>query len=161
MAVSRGKQFEDIVKKAFEAVKDTVIVRLHDQTTGYFGSKNPCDFLIYHKPVLYVLECKSVRGNTLPFSNITEFQWNSLMSMGDVQGVVAGILCWWIDRDVTLFIPSQKLREYKDADFKSLRYDIYDNAGIYQLSGKKKRVFFEYDMQKFFEEVNHVKGQYV
>jgi len=153
MAVSRGKQFEDIVKKAFEAVEGTVVVRLHDQTTGYFGSKNPCDFLIYHKPVLYVLECKSIRGNTFPLSNISDFQWNSLMSMGDVKGVVAGVICWYIDRDVTLFVSSHKLKEYQDLGFKSIRFDVFDNAGIYQVKGKKKRVFFDYDMSEFFKEV--------
>lgn len=153
MAVNRGKQFEDIIKNCFEKVPGTVVVRVHDQTTGFYGSKNPCDFLIYRKPLFMALECKTVHGNTLPFSNITDFQWEHLVKMGSVPGVLAGIICWWVDHDVTLFIPIQKLQEYKETGFKSVRFDIFDNAGVYQIPGKKKRVFFDYDMEQFLKEV--------
>ncbi len=153
MAVNRGKQFEDIIKNCFEKVPGTVVVRVHDQTTGFYGSKNPCDFLIYKKPLFMTIECKSVHGNTLPFANITDYQWEQLFKMGSVPGVTSGVICWWIDHDVTLFIPIQKLQEYKEAGFKSVRFDIFDNAGIYQISGKKKRVFFDYDMKQFLKEV--------
>ena len=46
MAQNRGKQFEDVIKKAFLKVPDVSIDRLHDQTTGFLGSKNICDFVI-------------------------------------------------------------------------------------------------------------------
>ena len=153
MAVNRGKQFEDIIKNCFEKVPGTVVVRVHDQTTGFYGSKNPCDFLIYKKPLFMTIECKSVHGNTLPFANITDYQWEQLFKMGSVPGVTSGTICWWIDHDVTLFIPIQKLQEYKEAGFKSVRFDIFDNVGVYQILGKKKRVFFDYDMEQFLKEV--------
>ena len=66
MSVNRGKDFEKVIKESFEKVPNTSVVRLHDQTNGFAGSTNPCDFLIYHAPHLYALECKSVHGNTLP-----------------------------------------------------------------------------------------------
>lgn len=153
MAINRGKQFEDIIKKAFEGVPNTIVARLHDQTTGFYGSKNPCDFFIYHEPILYTIECKSIHGNTLPFSNISDFQWQKLLEMGKVPGVVSGVLCWWVDRDITLFIPIQRMQEYKEAGFKSVRFDIFDAVGVFQIAGKKKRVFFDYDMDQFFREV--------
>lgn len=43
MSVNRGKQFEDVIKTAFEKVPGVSIDRLHDQTTGYAGSSNICD----------------------------------------------------------------------------------------------------------------------
>ena len=64
-------------------------------------------------------------------------------------------MCWWVDKDVTLFIPIKLLKELRDAGAKSIRYDItYDRSvSIVELKGQKKRVFFEYDMANFFEEV--------
>lgn len=160
MAVNRGKQFEDIVKDCFEKVPDTVVVRIHDQTTGFYGSKNPCDFLIYRKPLFMALECKSVHGNILSFTNITDYQWEQLSKIGSVPGVIAGVMCWWVDRDVTLFIPIQMLEAMKNMGKKSIRYDecVYcDSSGngyvTASIQGKKKRVFFDYDMEQFLKEV--------
>jgi len=161
MSVNRGKQFEDIIQKAMEEVKDTVVVRLHDQTTGFAGSKNPCDYVVFHSPLFYAIECKSVHGNTLPFSNITDFQWQSLLEMSNYTNVVAGIICWWIDKDVTRFIPIQTLQELKSLGYKSVRYDAgipdylnYTDSEycMVEIDGKKKRVFFDYNMEQFFKD---------
>lgn len=145
MAINRGKQFEGVVKHAFEKVEGVSIDRLHDQTTGYKGSSNICDFIVYKKPYQYYIECKSVHGNTLPFRNITDNQWNGLLEKSKIEGVFAGILCWWIDKDVTKFIPIQVLEHEKFIGAKSARYDSKLFSSI-EIKGKKKRVFFDYDM---------------
>ena len=171
MAENVGKKFERVVREAFERVPTASVDRLYDQTNGFKGGSNICDFIVYRKPYEYYIECKSVRGNTLSihgtdpehrYGNITNKQWESLLKKSRIPGVVAGILCWWIDKDVTLFIPIELLtflREVKG--FKSIRYDI---GGVMvtwngtrkpiHIRGRKKRVFFEYDMKQFFAEVN-------
>ena len=153
MAINRGKQFENVIKEAFERVPDTSVVRLHDQTNGFIGSANPCDFLIYRRPYLYAIECKSVHGNTLPLSNISKFQWQSLADMSKVKGVIAGVICWWIDRDVTTFISIQELILCKLNEYKSVRFDHdpFTTDGFIDIPGNKKRVFFDYNMNKFFD----------
>lgn len=40
---NRGKDFEKIIKEAFERVKGVSIDRLHDQMNGYACSYNICD----------------------------------------------------------------------------------------------------------------------
>lgn len=175
MATNRGKQFEDVVKAELEKVPNVSVVRLHDQTTGYMGSTNHCDFIAYKKPYEYHIECKTVHGNTLSiysipkpdkcgvlhgfYGNITDKQWEGLLEKSVIPGVIAGVMCWWVDKDVTLFIPIKLLKELRDAGAKSIRYDItYDGSvPIVELKGQKKRVFFEYDMAKFFEEVTNGK----
>ena len=151
MAVSRGKDFESVIKTAFEKVPGVSIDRLHDQTTGYKGSSNICDFVVYKEPYEYYIECKSVHGNTLPFSNITDTQWNGLIEKSKIEGVFAGIICWWIDKDVTKFIPIQALQWNKENGYKSLRYN-HNGTSFIEIKGKKKRVFFDYDMEEFFNE---------
>lgn len=150
MAINRGKKFESVVREAFERVPNVSIDRLHDQTTGYKqSSANICDFIVYKKPHQYYIECKSVHGNTLPFSNITDNQWNGLLEKARIDGVYAGILCWWIDKDVTRYIPIHLLDLLKkDLGAKSIRFDFLHPDAIY-IAGKKKRVFFDYDMENF------------
>ena len=159
MAVNRGKQFEDVVREAFEKVPGVSIDRLHDQTTGWKGSSNICDFIVYREPYEYYFECKSVHGNTLPFRNISATQWNGLLEKSFIEGVTAGIICWWIDKDRTLFIPIQTLELMRTVDMKSVRYDAIDDCDndtdMIELKGKKKRVFFDYDMEAFLDEIQH------
>lgn len=182
MGKNRGKQFEDVVESAFEKITDVSIVRLHDQTTGYLGSSNHCDFIVYKEPYEYHVECKSVHGNTLSihsipkpdkkgvlhgfYGNITDTQWNGLLEKSQVEGVTAGIICWWIDKDVTRFIPIQLLNYLYNKGDKSIRYDCDWNVGIpgekpftfkavykcIPIQGEKKRVFFDYDMEAFLDE---------
>lgn len=171
MAVNRGKQFEDIIKEGFLKVPDVSIDRLHDQTNGYLGSSNICDFIVYKKPYEYYIECKSVHGNTLSihsndqkkkYGNITNKQWEGLLEKSKIKGVFAGIICWWIDKDITRFIPIQILQCEKDGGMKSIRYDAdlgigyqdeYQFSPVIDLKGKKKRVFFDYDMDDFFHQI--------
>ena len=71
MAVNRGKQFEDVVREAFEKVEGVSIDRLHDQTNGFRGSQNICDFIVYKYPHQYYIECKSVHGAYIAYLSLT------------------------------------------------------------------------------------------
>ena len=157
MAVNRGKQFESVIRKAFEKVSGVSIDRLHDQTTGFKGSQNICDFIVYKEPYEYYIECKSVHGNTLPFSNITDTQWNGLLEKSKIEGVFAGVICWWVDKDKTMFLPIQILEGLKrTGEYKSYRSDWFHWNGLQktiEIKGKKKRVFFDYDMTEFFKSI--------
>lgn len=159
MSQNRGKDFEKVIKEAFEKVPDVSVVRLHDQTTGFLGSSNHCDFIVYKKPYEYHIECKSVHGNTFPLSNITDNQFKGLLEKSKIKGVIAGVIVWWVDKDVTKFIPIEIINYMKTmCNKKSVSYDTprcYPECygDIIDIHGKKKRVFFEYSMEDFFEEV--------
>lgn len=157
MAVNRGKDFENVVREAFEKVPDVSIDRLHDQTTGWKGSTNICDFIVYKEPYEYYFECKSVHGASLPFSNITDTQWKGLLEKAKIEGVFAGIICWFVDKNDTRFFPIQYLQKYKQLGCKSVAAfdDSDDVVHPIEIKGKKKRVFFEYDMEKFLNEIQY------
>ena len=176
MVKNRGKQFEDVIRKAFQKVSNVSIDRLPDQTTRYKGSSNHCDFIVYRMPHEYHIECKSVHGNTLSihsvpkpdkngilhgfYGNISDAQWEGLLEKSKIDGVFAGVLCWWIDKDVTMFMPIQFLQACRDAGDKSVRYDCLGfedkDKQIFnvELTGRKKRVFFDYDMEVFLDELS-------
>lgn len=159
MAVNRGKRFEDVIRKSFERVEGVSIDRLNDNTAGFKGIAGICDFIVYREPYEYYIECKSVHGASLPFSNITETQWNGLLQKSQIEGVFAGVICWWVDKDITKFIPIQLLRYMKECDnVKSYRYEFggYEpkQYNAIEIKGKKKRVFFDYDMEEFLNAVS-------
>ena len=164
MGISRGKDFELIVKSAFESVPNTSVYRLYDTMGGYSSVANIADFVIYHYPYQYFIECKTVlKGNTLSinsndpkkkYGNISNTQWEGMLEMSKIKGVYCGILCWWVEKDVTKFIPIQMLQEMRNNGGKSIRYDVLASNGYNTIDivGQKKRVFFDYDMDKFFKE---------
>ena len=158
MAENRGKKFENVIKEAFQKVSGVSIDRLHDQTNGFKGSQNICDFIVYREPYEYYIECKSVHGASLPFSNITDTQWNGLLQKSQIEGVFAGVICWWVDKDVTKYIPIGVLERMQRLNDKSIRYDFYHRFNnidkIIEIKGKKKRVFFDYDMETFLDELS-------
>lgn len=147
--INRGKQFEQQIREAFEKVPQTSVIRLLDPQNGYAGVRNICDFIVYHYPQCYFIECKSCYGNTLPFSNITDNQWNGLLQMSSIVGVTAGIIVWFIDKDETLFVPIKVLQDLKDAGEKSVNVNKVDRSLCYRVPGTKKKVLFDYDMTGF------------
>jgi len=147
VAQNRGKQFENQVRKDLEQVPNTLVIRLPDQTNGFKGGKNICDIIVYHKPTLYCIECKTHYGNTLPFSNIT--QWDKLLQVSRTRGVVSGVLVWYIEHDITLFVTIQELERLKNEGFKSLNIKHHDKFKHTMIPSKKKRVMFSYDFSKF------------
>lgn len=155
MPKNYGKKFEQIIKEAFSKVPGVSIDRLHDQTTRYKGSQNICDFIVYKEPYEYYIECKTVHGTTLPFNNISETQWNGLLEKSKIEGVMSGILCWWVDLNQTWFIPIWVLEDAKTVmNAKSISVVHPHMQGFWTvIPGRKKRTFFEYDMTEFFEEV--------
>ena len=159
MGINRGKDFENVIKKAFKRFSDVSIDRLHDQTTGYMGSSNICDFIVYKRPNQYYIECKSTGGKSLPLTRITKNQFEGLIAKSKIPGVIAGVIVWFIDLDKTYFIPITYIDMLKKAGIKSINptNDYYDILGTdmwkFPIEGKKQRVFFRYDMTKFFKEM--------
>ena len=170
----KGKQFERVIKAAFGKVKGVSVDRLHDQMSGFKGSTNISDLLVFKKPNLYYIECKTVQGNTFSihsndpkrkYGNITNNQWEGLLEKSNINGIVAGVIIWWIDKDVTLFIDIRLLehiRRFREAksvicgDFDE-QFGYTSTEYWYELKGKKKRVFFDYDMKDF---LNKMKARY-
>lgn len=157
-AVNRGKSFEGIVQECIESLGDVYIQRLYDPQGGYSSVCNPCDFVSYKNPQFYMLECKSTHENTLAiyspdpkkkYGKISNKQWEGMLEATKF-GVVGGVLCWWIDKDVTKFLPIEELEKYRNEGHKSIRYD-YELPNSLIIKGEKLRVFFKYDFTEFFE----------
>ena len=150
MAKNNGKKFEQVIRESFEKVEGVSVDRIPDQTTRYKGSTNVCDFIVYKYPKLFYIECKSTHGNTFPLTNIRDNQWEGLLEKSKIPGVVAGVLIWWVDKDVTRFFTINSLDNLRQDGQKSVRYD-HEEPWSCEITGEKKRVYFDYDMQPFLD----------
>lgn len=149
--IQRGKDFEEIIKKAFLEVPETTVERLPDPTAGYLGYRNPCDFLIYHYPYVYYIECKTTHSHRLPFTNVTFNQRVGMLEASKTKGVIAGLMVWFIPCDKTYFIPIQLYEKYRLEGIKSLNLNAQDTSEWIEIKGEKKRVFYNYDINSFVD----------
>lgn len=148
-----GKKFEDAVRKSFELVPDVSIDRLRDAPKKLKGVDNPSDFIVYKKPHEIYLECKSHRGNTLPFSCIRQEQLDGMSEKALKPGVIAGFIIWFIDHDLTVWVSIDVIKTLMWFDYKSLNIKDLSKIPHLVVPGKKKRVYFEYEMKQFLEDL--------
>lgn len=158
MSVNRGKQFEQQIREGFEKVLGCTIDRLPDQTNGFAGGSNICDFIAYFYPNILYLECKSCYGNTLNFHNITDTQWNGLFEKSKIRGAIAGVVIWFIDHNVTYYVPITVLHDLKAGGYKSFHCNLDKTPEdlrrmVITIPGTKKRILFDYDMLAFLEHI--------
>ena len=146
---NKGKQFEEVIKKSFLKVPDVDITRLRDAPRKQKGVDNPSDFIVYKEPHEIYVECKSHKGNTLPFSCIREEQIRGLFEKSMIRGVKAGIILWYIDHDLTVWIPIREIRFWINAGKKSINIKDLDQLSHIVIQGNKKRVYFDYFMDDF------------
>ena len=156
--MNRGKDFEGVFSECVKRVDSVQITRLYDPQGGYAGVAHHCDFIIYLYPKEYHIECKSHKGASMPiYSNdpkkkygcISNKQWEGLLERSHIPGVVCGVVLWLIDKDLTVFIPIQTLERLRNEGKKSFGIKHIDETCVI-LRGTKKRVFFDYNMQDFF-----------
>jgi len=152
--VNRGKQFEQQIRKAFEEVSNTSVYRLQDSMGGYAGVANICDFIVYHRPIQYFIECKCHYDNTLPFSCITTNQWQGMLEMSKIDGVVAGVMVWYIDHGRTYFVPVQVLERLKNEGQKSLNIKNLP-PDVIEIQGSRRQILYDYSMYEFFVETEN------
>ena len=154
MATNKGKKFEEVIKNAFEKVEGVSIDRLRDAPRKLKGVDNPSDFIVYKKPHEIYVECKSHKGNTLPFFCIREEQIKGMTEKAKIAGVKCGVLIWYIDHDLTVWVPIDEVVSMIESGYKSINIkDLNYPRNIIRIEGKKKRVYFDYDMNKFLEDL--------
>lgn len=113
---NEGKRWEKNFK---DSMGDTCI-RLYDTTNGYAGIKNPCDFIYYSYPFMFMFELKSVSGHRLSLSNITDNQYESLLKFNKEIGIKAGICVEFREVKECFYIPIELIKALKAKGAKSI-----------------------------------------
>lgn len=148
--ISKGKQFEKLFREQVEALGDVFCYRILDYS-NYMGISNPCDYFCYYKPNMYMIECKTTAGASLPFKNISDYQLKSLWESFIKYSIDSYVIVWYYEKEVCRAIPISVIKEMIDVNKKSIRYDHKDRR-IINITGKKKRVYYDWDWESLFKE---------
>ncbi len=146
MAISRGKQFESKLRNDFQKVSGSFIYRLPDQVSGYkTTSANVSDFICYVMPNIFLIEAKTISGNTFPISNLSQFE--KLRSYKDIPGLRKGVIIWFTEKDRVIYVPIQTIEKMKQDGKKSVNIRTIDDDGYeyVNIPSVKKRVFLDSD----------------
>lgn len=75
-----GKQAERKIREWLDKPEDGISFdRIPDQMTGFYGSKNICDFTCFKSPFMYYIESKATWNDRFDFSMITDTQREGLL----------------------------------------------------------------------------------
>ena len=100
--MNQGKLFENQFKKSVSKLDGVWLYRFNDGTGSWdsgqktrFQTSNVCDFGMFCRRTLFLLELKSHNGKSLPYSAIRENQIVGLKDSSNYEGIVAGLLVFF------------------------------------------------------------------
>lgn len=94
--------------------------RIPDQLSGFYGSKNICDFFLYKSPNMYFIESKATHKDRFDFTMVTEYQWTNLLSRSKIDGVYGLVIVLFATHQRAFILDIQDLEAAKQAGIKSL-----------------------------------------
>ena len=94
--------------------------RIPDQMTGFYGSKNICDFTLFKSPYMYYIESKATWDDRFDFSMITEYQHDNLLKKSKIPNVFGLIIVLFASYKRAFVIDIREIKRLEDTGVKSL-----------------------------------------
>ena len=80
-----------------------------------------------------------------------KIQIKGMIEKSQIEGVKAGLIIWYIDKDITVWIPINEVNRLIDAGYKSINVKNLEDVKHIIIRGTKKRIYFDYYMNDFLE----------
>ena len=152
---NEGKKFEIDFKNSIPA--NVYIYKLKDAggwsnaSNTRFTISNMCDFIMYSKPTLFLLELKSTKGKSLPFNNIRETQIKELYKASNTEGVRAGLVINLRTLEETYYLDIKDFKTYRETtERKSISLECLKDKGIL-IEQELKKTRYRYDIKEFIK----------
>lgn len=159
MVESKGKKFEQQIFSQINS-KGICIDRLKDDMSGWKGSGNVCDFTVFYKGHLFYIECKAIHGGTFNYKLIRDNQYFGLLEKSKFENIIAGVLVWFVDKDVTVFLPIDFIKSDREYGAKSFNPTKDFPAPCTIFKGQKRIIYFDYDLGNAFSTMINKREQY-
>lgn len=151
--MTRDKIFEKKVKENWiDSIPNSSIDRIYDSVSGYKGVSNISDFIAYKRPLIFYLEVKTIKGNTFPLRNLT--QYDKLLQKKGIDGVRSGVIIWFYEHDnKIIYVPIATIQQMKLDGKKSVNIRTIDRDGYryIQIPSVKLRVYYNSDYSVLLE----------
>lgn len=149
---SIGKLFEAEIKASFPT--DFYVERYKDDTAGFYGVSNPADYRLYKYPFTFLLELKTHKGKSIPFSKLRDNQVQGMYRASQYKGIFGGFIFNFRDLEETYYIPVDQVIFYMDYQGKqgrkSFPVEWVREAGTL-IPQTKKRVRYSYDLRSWLD----------
>lgn len=149
-----GKKFEKEWRDSIP--QDVFFYRFRDGTSAWgnqdntrFQQTNMCDCEMFDGYNLYLLELKSHKGKSLPFSAIRKNQLEELVKANTYKNIIAGFVINFTDVGKTFFVWAVDVFDFiRLSERKSIPIDWCDTFG-YKIFGQLKKVNYKWDIESF------------
>lgn len=129
-----GKAFETKFKNLFEK-NNIFIQRVIDTAFGYKGSGSKADFIVFLNRNLYLFECKSHKGASLPISCISDKQIKGMILECLKENIYSYLIINFRDYEETYAIDINKI--------------FYLSEGLVTKTYKRKGIVYEKEVEDY------------
>lgn len=134
-----------VIEEMFLTCKD----ELKDDTSGFYGVSNPCDYILFRSPYLFLVELKTHKGKSLPIAKIRPNQIQGMEKATHYEGVYGGFLINFRELEETYYITVQDVIQFTQTEErKSIPVEWCRDHGV-KIEQKKKRVRYSYDLESW------------
>lgn len=123
-----GKDAESKIKEWLNKPEDGYSFdRIPDQQTGWYGSKNICDFTCFKSPYMYYIESKATWEDRFDFDMLTETQHDGLLEKSIIENVFGLVIVLFASYKRAFIIDIRLIKALEDAGVKSLNIKKLDS----------------------------------
>ena len=153
--MNAGKIFEQEIKASVP--DNTFFYRFKDSTASWgsektrFAIHNICDCMLFDGQLLYLLELKSHKGKSIPFSCIRQTQLDELSKAAMFDNVATGFMFNFRDVGRTFYVNADIVRIFVLAsERKSISIEVCVENGV-EIKGTKKRTRYSWNIEQFIK----------
>lgn len=153
--LNTGKEFE---KDFQNSIKEGYLYRLRDSGGSWQGGNksrftpsNICDFIYFKSPKMYLLELKSHKGKSIPYTALKQLDKLVEVNNRKLENLKALFILNFADLEETYVIEAESIASIKDSkDRKSLSIEDVREYG-YKVDQVKKKVRYRYKLLECLE----------
>ena len=144
-----GKKAEEKIKLWLDRpAQGYSLDRIPDQVSGFYGSKNICDFTLFKYPNYFYIESKATWADRFDFSMITEYQLNNLIKKCEIPYVYSYIILLFATHKRAFILPIQEINRLIHSGKKSLNINKLSDWNIkyseIQTIPNSRKLFLDY-----------------
>lgn len=122
-----GKEAERKIKEWLDRPEDGLCFdRIKDQMTGFYGSKNICDFTLFNSPYMYYIESKATWEDRFDFSMLSETQHDGLLEKSTIHNVYGIVIVLFAHHQRAFVIDINEIKRLEDMGKHSLNIKKID-----------------------------------
>lgn len=122
-----GKQAEAKIKQWLNRPDDGYSFdRIPDQMSGFYNSRNVCDFICFKSPYLVYIESKATYKDRFDFVQISDYQMTEMLKKSQIQNVFAVVIILFASDKRAFILNIQDIKYLIDSGQKSINIKKID-----------------------------------